>query len=369
MGRRARQRQVPGRVRHHVAQKGLWREAIYRWEKAVELDPTYAAAFNDLAIAYEHEGQLDNARKAYEKALELDPNNAQIRQNYELFKEINDRTNQGQEQVVGWRSPRLPPRRRPRDRVRRRLLRDPDRDADPGEARRVRRSSACSSPASSPAATEDVDANQETVRLLRSQLRTKSSLKVIDADVLPLTDVAQEQTKEATTDEHGPPTRGAAGTPPPRGEQPMPLPQQIKEEKDLEPYERLFANVAYWKKIGEEYQNPLIVTGTVLFTPHSRSGFVQREQEIYDAFGRRRSSPCGPTWSARASSCGRSSSSSTAAPARRSTRRRYREEVLYNAQQNTPALSSYFELMDRIVPNFLSTLSSQKIRGTRVLLK
>ncbi len=78
-----------------VAQKGLWREAIYRWEKAVELDPTYAAAFNDLAIAYEHEGQFDKARKAYQKALDLDPNNTQIRQNYEMFKEINDRTNQG----------------------------------------------------------------------------------------------------------------------------------------------------------------------------------------------------------------------------------------------------------------------------------
>ena len=31
-------------------------------------------------------------QEAYEKALELDPNNAQVRQNYELFKEINDRT-------------------------------------------------------------------------------------------------------------------------------------------------------------------------------------------------------------------------------------------------------------------------------------
>jgi type IV pilus assembly protein PilF len=76
----------------NVAQRGLWREAIYRWEKATALDPTYAAAYNDLAIAYEHEGQLEKARKAYEKALEIEPNNSQIRQNYELFKEINDRT-------------------------------------------------------------------------------------------------------------------------------------------------------------------------------------------------------------------------------------------------------------------------------------
>jgi Tfp pilus assembly protein PilF len=80
-----------------VAQRGLWREAIYRWEKATEIDPTYVAAYNDLAIAYEHEGQLDKARKAYEKALEIDPNNTQVRQNYELFKEINDRTSQGKE--------------------------------------------------------------------------------------------------------------------------------------------------------------------------------------------------------------------------------------------------------------------------------
>jgi Flp pilus assembly protein TadD len=74
-----------------VAQKGLWREAIFRWKKAVTLDPNYAAAWNDLAIAYEHEGEFESARDAYEKALKLDPNNTMIRQNYEFFKEINDR--------------------------------------------------------------------------------------------------------------------------------------------------------------------------------------------------------------------------------------------------------------------------------------
>ena len=74
-----------------VAQRGLWREAIYRWERAVEIDPTYAAAHNNLAIAYEHEGDLDKARAAYEKAIALEPTNSFIKQNYELFKEINDR--------------------------------------------------------------------------------------------------------------------------------------------------------------------------------------------------------------------------------------------------------------------------------------
>ena len=59
---------------------------------AVEIDPPYAAAYNNLGIAYEHEGELTKAREAYERAVKLEPNNAMIQQNYELFKEINDRT-------------------------------------------------------------------------------------------------------------------------------------------------------------------------------------------------------------------------------------------------------------------------------------
>jgi len=75
-----------------MAQSGLWNEALYRWLKATELDPTYAAAWNNLAIAHEHEGKFDEAKKAYEKALQIEPKNLMIRQNYDLFKEINDRT-------------------------------------------------------------------------------------------------------------------------------------------------------------------------------------------------------------------------------------------------------------------------------------
>ena len=79
-----------------VAQKGLWQEAVYRWQRAAEIDPTYAAAFNNMAIAYEQLGKFDEAGKAYARALELEPENLSIQQNYELFKELNDRARKAQ---------------------------------------------------------------------------------------------------------------------------------------------------------------------------------------------------------------------------------------------------------------------------------
>jgi hypothetical protein len=234
--------------------------------------------------------------------------------------------------------------------------------------------------------SDDLDANQETVRLLRSQLRSKSALKVIDADILPLMDVANEgQTPAAAAAADKPPSTpsvrpapaagaGAASGAPANNAAgdtsgPTALASKIKDEKDLEPYERLFANTAYWKRIGEEFQNPLIVTGTVLFANRSSSGFVQRDQEIFDNLGRRRVVPV-RSYQERKGFLLRPKfvfiDGRTGATMYSES---YREEVLYNAQQNTPALSSYFELMDRLVPNFLSALSSQKVKGTRVLLK
>lgn len=210
-------------------------------------------------------------------------------------------------------------------------------------------------------ANEDVDANMETVRLLRSQLRNKGIMRVIDADTLPLLEVAKQNSGEAAA----PPVPDQQAAPP----QDADKPPVFSDEKDLEAYQHLFANVAYWKRIGEEYQQPLIVTGAILFAPQQRSGFVQREQETYDPFGRRIVVPVRtyqerkgfvlrPTFIFIDGRTGETLHSET-----------FREEILYNANQQTPALSSYFELMDRLLPAFLNTLSAQKIKGTRTLLK
>ena len=210
--------------------------------------------------------------------------------------------------------------------------------------------------------SEEVDGNLETVRLLRSQMRTKGTLRVIDAEALPLTEIAAQQMPEVAAA-----NGGTAASPADTTAQQQP--PGIKEEKDLEAYEKLFSNVEYWKKIGEEHQSPLIVTGTVLFTPHQRAGFVQKEQEVYDSFGRRRVVPVRtyedrkgyilrPTFVFIDGRTGETLHSET-----------FREEILYSQNSSTPALSSYFELMDRLLPTFLNTLSAQKIRGTRVLLK
>jgi Flp pilus assembly protein TadD len=76
-----------------VAQKGLWQEARFRFERAVALDPGNAAALNDLAVALEQMGDFDGARQAYEKALEIKPGDVYIQQNYDLFREADDKRN------------------------------------------------------------------------------------------------------------------------------------------------------------------------------------------------------------------------------------------------------------------------------------
>ena len=215
--------------------------------------------------------------------------------------------------------------------------------------------------------TDDVDANLETVRLLRSQLRSKTNLRVIEAEVLPLVELANEQA--ARNNEPSPGTDAAAaatdntGKPGPAADAP------IRTRKDLEKYERIFADAAFWKKIGEEYEMPLIVTGTIMFTPQQSSGFVPVNREVYDQLGRRsviqqrvyqerKGFILEPKFVFIDGRTGATLHSET-----------YRREILHATQQTVPALATYFELMDQLIPDFLGALSTQKIRGMRILLR
>jgi len=208
-----------------------------------------------------------------------------------------------------------------------------------------------------PSGSDDVDTNLETVRLLRSQLKNKGGMRIIEADVLPLTEAAKPV-----------PVEGAPAAPPAAPQADASKTTTII-EADLPPYEKIFENKDYWKKVGEEFGSPLIITGSVVFMPHQRSGYVQKEQEVYDSFGRRSVVPV-RTYMDRKGFILRPKfvfiDGRTGETLYTET---FREEILYNAEQSTPALSSYFELMDRLLPSFLSTLSSQTIRGSRFLLQ
>lgn len=232
--------------------------------------------------------------------------------------------------------------------------------------------------------TEDVDANMETVRLLRSQLRTKTNLRVIEAEVLPLVQLAGKQGQSASTPADAiPPVSdlGAATTAAPSGQasstpataaaraEEKSKAEAIRTRKDLEQYERIFADAAFWKKLGEEYESPLIITGTIMFTPQQTSRYETENRETYDQLGRRVVVPI-RTFRERKGFVlepkfvfidGR-----TGATLYSETQRR---EVLYPLSQSTPALASYFELMDQLIPDFLGALSTQKIRGSRILLR
>ena len=201
--------------------------------------------------------------------------------------------------------------------------------------------------------SRSIDPNTETARLLRSQLRTKSELKVIDADVLVLVDEVDRR-------------RANGGSTP--AAEPSDEPK-IKNEKDLEEYEKIFADVEFWKKLGEEYQGPLIVTGSVLFTEVARSGMVSRAQPFIDERGQTRyveqrqfSNMKGYALTPKFVFIDGRTGAQLYSEA-------FHEEALYQDNQNTPPLSSYFELMDKLLPGFLNTLSTQKIKGTRILLK
>jgi len=165
-----------------------------------------------------------------------------------------------------------------------------------------------------------VNLNDETVRLLRGQLRGRCHLQIADAEPVPI----------------------APG--------------------DLQ-------NGAYWKRIGEEHPRALIITGSVSLVhdletqdvkayplPRRTSSGVERGNGLTSGDRQR--------FTLRAVLVFIDGSTGGTVLVRP-----FHLQSRYEAGKQVPALSAYFDLMDRLVPPFLRIVSDQTIRGTRTLLR
>ena len=74
-----------------MAKLNLWREAMFRFQRAVDISPGDAMAHNNLAVAFEANGDFEKARREYLEALKLDKSNQYIQKNYSRFVEFTSR--------------------------------------------------------------------------------------------------------------------------------------------------------------------------------------------------------------------------------------------------------------------------------------
>jgi hypothetical protein len=194
----------------------------------------------------------------------------------------------------------------------------------------------------------DVDLSAETSRLLQNQLRSNTQLQVLEPDRPPL-QTALETALEKI---------GEGGS----------YSKDEKEKYRLEA-DRLLQDPEFWRKMGEEYQQPLIVAGKLDFESQNRSGF-QPDERVVRAPGGNPSLVRSSRFMERKGYVLSADfyfiDSKTGEILHKE---RFSEEVLYAEDQRISPLSSYFELMDRLLPNFLGVLTPQRIRGTRVLLR
>jgi tetratricopeptide (TPR) repeat protein len=71
-----------------MAKRGLWKEALFRFQQAEKLEPENPRIQSNLGVAAEAAGQFDKALEYYQKALRLAPNDKGIRTNYTRFVEF-----------------------------------------------------------------------------------------------------------------------------------------------------------------------------------------------------------------------------------------------------------------------------------------
>jgi hypothetical protein len=194
----------------------------------------------------------------------------------------------------------------------------------------------------------DVDLSAETSRLLQNQLRSNTRLQVLEPDRPPLQDALEKALAKI----------GEGGS----------YNKEEKEQYRLEA-DRILQDPEFWRKMGEEYQQPLIVAGKLGFENQNRSGFQPDERVVRDASNQPRLVRGNRYMERKGFVLSADFFFIDSKTGETLHKERFSEEVLYSEDQRVSALSSYFELMDRLLPNFLGVITPQRIRGTRVLLQ
>jgi hypothetical protein len=194
----------------------------------------------------------------------------------------------------------------------------------------------------------DVDLSAETSRLLQNQLRSNTRLQVLEPDRPPLQDALEKALAKI----------GEGGS----------YNKEEKEQYRLEA-DRILQDPEFWRKMGEEYQQPLIVAGKLGFENQNRSGFQPDERVVRDASNQPRLVRGNRYMERKGFVLSADFFFIDSKTGETLHKERFSEEVLYSEDQRVSALSSYFELMDRLLPNFLGVITPQRIRGTRVLIR
>lgn len=81
-----------------MAEKGLWREALFRWRRVLDARPDDPALHNNIAVALEALGDRDAALVEYEASLAI-ASSERVRMNYELARRAEELSKEPDEEA------------------------------------------------------------------------------------------------------------------------------------------------------------------------------------------------------------------------------------------------------------------------------
>ena len=96
-----------------MARRGLWSEALFRFEQSRRISPGDPEALNNIAVAYEAVGRFEDALATYKEAIAAAPGNRDVKSNYSRFLEFYQNYRGAKLPAEGAAQPASPPPAQP----------------------------------------------------------------------------------------------------------------------------------------------------------------------------------------------------------------------------------------------------------------